>query len=114
MKTITIILCLCLICIPVCADSPVPKKGEEQIGLIGAGVIILCLSIAAGYAIHKIKSSLPDDHRPVKFVLEKSVDHSNWTPIVTNTITLNGTNAIEFFSEQMTDKIAFYRARHLQ
>lgn len=90
-------------------NSPTPTPNFGAAG----GILVLVVLAAAGWAIYKVKSTIPSDNRPVTFVLERSYDHGTWTPIFTNTITLNGTNAIEFFREQMTDQMAFYRAHKL-
>lgn len=89
-----------------------PQPPTENVGIAG-GILILVVVTAAVYAVWKVKSTLPSDTRPVTLVLEKSYDHGTWTPVTTNTVTLNGTNAIEFFRAEMTDQMAFYRAHKI-
>jgi hypothetical protein len=84
---------------------------EPKIGFPGVIFISIVVGGTIGWAIWRIASSIPDDHATVKVVLERSYDHSTWAPIATNTVTLNGSNPIEFFRAQTTDFAAFYRAR---
>jgi len=116
MKTfLTVILCLAILQFSVNASQSVtndqPEAVQQPNSVLLGIIIILTVVVVGATVVHKVKTTIPDNHSPVKLVLEKSMDHSNWTPVITNTVTLNGTNAIEFFREDMTDSIAFYRAR---
>lgn len=112
-KLIAILLCLTLISVPAMAQNKAPEDTPHQNMGIAVPLLILTIGITGIIVVIKIASNLPSDRKPTTFVLEKSTDHSNWTPIVTNTVTLNGTNAIEFFREYMTDTTAFYRAKKI-
>ena len=73
---------------------------------------VLGILAMAGYAIYTVAGKVPGQHCPTTFVLEKSTDgRATWQPVSTNTVVLNGTNAIEFFTDYMNDPMAFYRAR---
>ena len=106
---ITLILCTSLV-LPGFAQSadnpPVQPKG-----LAVWAFVLGCVAVGS-YLIWRIRGTLPSQTGPVTLVLEQSLDgRATWTPVYTNTVVLHGTNAIEFFREQMVSDQAFYRVR---
>jgi hypothetical protein len=76
--------------------------------------ISACVLSSVSYVIVKVhKNTITPQDIPVTLVLEKSFDHVTWVPVITNTVTLHGTNEVEFFREHQTDTIAFYRTRRM-
>lgn len=78
------------------------------------GALIVSMAVIGIYCVVTINSTLPSDKSPVTLSLQKSSDHSNWETVCTKTVTLNGTDAIEFFREEMVDNVAFYRVKKAQ
>ena len=112
MKTKLSIVLGCLLCCPALAQTNQPQSRiEPQITAPCMILVVIAVTAAVGYAVLKVASLCPDQTSPVTLVLEKSNDHSTWTPVYTNTVVLNGTNRLDFFTFQMTDPCAFYRAR---
>lgn len=91
-------------------DQPVKPDKEYALQI----AVVLVVLVAGATVIYKVKTTFPNVTGPVTLVLEKSLDHGSWSPVVTNTVVLNGTNAIEFFRSDMTDPSAFYRAKLLK
>lgn len=111
MKTIlTLILCL-FFAAPPMADEHTPQP------IAAAPIILGCLVLAVGatavYVVVKVCSTDDRDKGPVDVVLERSLDHSEWTPIATNRVTLNGREPIEAFQDVKRNDGAFYRAKLL-
>jgi hypothetical protein len=104
---ITLILCFSMfLIVPLKAQTnPPPSKGVLLLTIILTAVAI------GGYFVMKAAKNIPNQDTPVTIVLESSTDHSTWIPIATNTVTLHGTDPIEFFRTQMTSDSMFYRAR---
>lgn len=110
MKTlVTFLLCLMLATPARTEPDPEPVAAAP----VMLGLLVLGIGVAAAIVVIKVCSTVPSDTVPVTFVLEKSTDHANWIPVVTNTVTLNGQSPIEVFRGQMKEDVAFYRARKL-
>ena len=89
---------------------PAQEKQPKRDGIWCVAFVIGCV-VVAGYVIWRVHATTATPDTPVQLVLEKSMDHGTWTPVVTNTVILKGTNWVDVFSEKMTDPICFYRAR---
>jgi len=106
----TLILCIALVQ-PGFAQSKTNDPPIQPQGTFLVAFVLGCVMVGA-YLIWKIRGTLPSQTSPVTLVLEKSVDgKATWTCVFTNTVRLQGTNAIEFFRDRMTDDMAFYRVR---
>lgn len=115
------ILCFALATEPLMAQGTNnPSASKESHGpAFGIGYVIGGIVLAIGgtavYCIVKVCGKLPSDKGTVTLILEKSPDHATWMPIATNTVTLNGQEPIEIFSEVIRkDQNAFYRTRRIQ
>lgn len=114
MKTLITSILIVALTLPVLAQEKEKRKTEpraEQSWAIAA----LVLSVAAVGAIVVVKvfnkHGQPDTNVPVDVVLEKSKDHVNWIPVLTNRVVLNGVDPSELFQETRKDGSCFYRAR---
>lgn len=125
MKTfITAVLCFCLMAMTLNAgDTNSVPTGTNTTAVASTPHPTLVLEImfslvviAVGVAVViKVKGAVPNQNAVISLVLEKSYDHGTWTPVYTNAnVQLQGTNMIDFFTDQMTDQNAFYRARKLK
>lgn len=108
-KTITLLLCLLIIALPLKAGDA-PQHTKDTTFLLAA--LVVTAAVVATVVVIKVYSTLPSDTRPVTLVLEENTG-IGWHAIATNTVTLNGTNALAFFSKQMSDPMAMYRAKKL-
>jgi hypothetical protein len=123
MKTlITFLLCFCLVNATVfsqtnnnsaVATNSASPKFVLTVTEIVLAIAILAVAGTAIYVVVKASSNIPQDNSQVTLVLEKSYDNRTWTPVATNTVVLHGQTPIDVFQEQMTDSMAFYRARQL-
>ena len=114
MKTIiSSILCFVLTCLPLNLNAGNTNSIHPQFAVLEVvvGLTILVVGTATIIKVWNVMGRVAN----VTLVLEKSTDHSSWTPIYTNTVTLytNSVDATTFFQEQMTDSTAFYRAHPL-
>lgn len=113
MKTIATITAVCLLALTAPAkDKPEPPQPITAPVLLGC--LVLTVTAVSVYVVVKCNSTIPSDTGPVTVVLEKSEDHSHWTPVATNTVVLAGMTPVEAFSEQMRGGAAFYRGRVLK
>ncbi|MGC1453450.1 MAG: hypothetical protein WA830_25735 [Candidatus Sulfotelmatobacter sp.] len=109
---IALLLCGLLLTEPILAQTNTPPPQPHSLLLVG--FVLFCVAVGV-WMIFKVSGTVPSQHTPVTLVLEKSTDgRATWAPVWTNTVTLNGTNAIEFFRDKMDDDSAFYRARVLK
>ena len=97
MKTIIALTLCCALCAAQAQSTNAPAKGQNEPKFGLACMIVVSIAVAGivGYAVYRVASLCPDQHSPVTLVLEKSNDHSNWSPVYTNTVILNGTNAVD-------------------
>jgi hypothetical protein len=117
--TIALILCACLATSGVRAEvrkekQPPVKKEDRQPQFFWGVLLVLSITAAGAYVVIKVSSKFPSPQTPVRVVLEKSYDNATWTPVVTNTVILNGQQPVELFRDHMTDFTAMYRARCAQ
>lgn len=111
MKTaLSLILCVAIATMAVADTQPQTPQSIEPKSYWIAGFVVI-LVVVAGVAIYKVRGTIPSQTNPETFVLFKTTDLVNWSPIATNTVTLHGTNAIEFFRGSMEDGSAWYRAQ---
>ena len=111
--TLALLLCGLLITEPILAQTNAPPPPQPH-GILLVGFVLFCVAVGI-WMIFEVSGTLPNQHGPVTLVLDKSTDgRATWAPVWTNTVTLNGTNAIEFFRDKMDDDSAFYRARVLK
>ena len=109
---IALLLCGLLLTEPILAQINAPPPQPHSLLLVG--FVLFCVAVGV-WMIFEVSGTVPSQHTPVTLVLEKSTDgRATWAPVWTNTVTLNGTNAIEFFRDKMDDDSAFYRARVLK
>ena len=74
--------------------------------------IVACLAVVAvGVTVTIYVYNKYDTTGPVTVILEKSYNNGDWTPILTNSVVLNGRRPIELFQDRMDDGLALYRAR---
>ena len=74
---------------------------------------VVTVAIVGLVVVIKVSRKIPGPGATVTLELQKSADHSNWQTVATRTVTLtNGElSASTYFSDQMNDQMAFYRAR---
>lgn len=87
-----------------------PQRQEAQAG--GALVIFIigCVAVGAGITIWvMLKHSAKPGY--YEWILEKSSDHVNWTPVATNMLRMYEEQAWDAFEVQRNDASAFYRMR---
>jgi hypothetical protein len=90
------------------------QTNEPPIQPQGTFIILFVLTCVAagGYIIFRVSKTVPNQDAQITLILDKSSDgRATWTPIFTNTVVLHGHDPLEFFRDQMTDDLAFYRAR---
>ena len=105
---IALLLCGLLLTEPILAQTNAPAPPQPH-SLLLVGFVLFCVAVGV-WMIFKVSGTVPSQHTPVTLVLEKSTDgRATWAPVWTNTVTLNGTNAIEFFRDKMDDDSAFYQ-----
>jgi hypothetical protein len=116
MKTTTMILALALLLPANITAGPDPETDPKPAAIAAPmlGTLIIGMAIIGVYCVITINSTLPSDKSPVALSLQKSNDHSNWETVCTKTVTLNGTDPIEFFRDEMVDNVAFYRVKKAQ
>lgn len=108
---LSIILSLALATASVQAQSTNAPAPIQPNSALLVGFVLTCVAVGV-WAVLKVNSTVPGPDKPVTLILDKSTDgRATWVPVITNTITLHGTNAVEFFRESMTDSLAFYRIR---
>jgi hypothetical protein len=96
-----------------------PIRGEEPptsnaAAPVFLGLLVIGMAAVGVWCVITVNSTEPSDTRPVTLSLLKSNDHSTWEVVCTKTVTLNGTNAVEFFREEMVDQTAFYKVKKAQ
>lgn len=109
MKTLIIsILCL-MLATSHAGNDPKPAAAAPVI----LGCLVLVMGATAVYVVIKCYSTDDRDNGPVNVVLERSLDHSEWVPVVTNRVELRGREPIEVFQDTRRNDGAFYRAKLL-
>ena len=108
---ITVALCLALVACNVQAGTTNnPAQHDPNSGILVC-LMVGCVLAGAVCIIYLYQCTNVPQERQIKVALDKSNDNVNWTPVITNTVTLHGTNMIEFFRAEMIDDTLFYRAR---
>lgn len=112
--TITLALCIALLC----AATPTVVRAADTNGpqpeLTLCELFVVTAMVAGAVVIIYVTYKFCTPNGEHCFVLEKSCDHSNWTPIATNCITItNGTVPKEMFRDVIAtnDNSCWYRVR---
>ena len=108
---IAVLLCACLLAAQA-QTNEVNQPQKPNVTLCEAGFVLLVVGLA-GILIIKIYGHCPTQKDKVMVYIDKSNDgRATWTCIATNgPIVLNGTDPLEVYRDELTDTLAFYRAR---
>ena len=102
-----------LLVVALCAFLVFTPQHQPARAQCGPAVFVVGSLILGGLFIIYVTYKTAPGGNVHRFVLMKSLDHVNWTPVATNTLRMPLDQAMPTFEAYTRDAAAFYRVREI-